>query len=153
MVLRRGIGSFLCCLLLTGWQGWGCTDGVTAQSYSRQMAAALLLTLSNLFFIPPIVVALHRGYHVEAAIYFFTMFFSSVCFYVTILLSICLSMVPEYACIHNNCVFCSFITRVTSPVWLWCVSWTTTPSSSVISWVPSCLYGWPLCAWHGFRSQ
>uniref|UniRef100_A0A8C1W7B8 Post-glycosylphosphatidylinositol attachment to proteins 6 n=1 Tax=Cyprinus carpio TaxID=7962 RepID=A0A8C1W7B8_CYPCA len=54
------------CVCKAGWQGWGCTDGATAQSYSRQLAAALLLTFSNFFFIPPIVVALYRGYHTEA---------------------------------------------------------------------------------------
>ncbi|KAI4884937.1 hypothetical protein NFI96_007363, partial [Prochilodus magdalenae] len=59
------------------WLGWSCSDGSAALSFSRQLSAALLLTLSNLLFIPPICVALYRGYHVEAAVYFFTMFFST----------------------------------------------------------------------------
>ncbi|KAK2908594.1 hypothetical protein QQF64_001518 [Cirrhinus molitorella] len=76
-LLRTHSYLYGACVCKAGWQGWGCTDATTAQSYSRQMAAALLLTFSNFFFIPPIVVALYRGYHVEAAIYFFTMFFST----------------------------------------------------------------------------
>ncbi|MGH0172581.1 UNVERIFIED_CONTAM: hypothetical protein FKN15_070548 [Acipenser sinensis] len=63
------------------WQrGWSCTDASEAQSYARQMLAALLLTLSNLMFIPPIVVAVYRYYIVEASVYLFTMFFSTMLF-------------------------------------------------------------------------
>ncbi|KAI5616122.1 transmembrane protein 8A [Silurus asotus] len=60
-----------------GWLGWSCSDGSSALSFSRQLAAVLLLTLSNLLFIPPIAVALYRGYHAEAIVYLFTMFFST----------------------------------------------------------------------------
>lgn len=61
-----------------GWSGWGCTDDTTAQSFGRQLAAALLLTLSNLSFLPAIVVAIARCYITEASVYVFTMFFSTV---------------------------------------------------------------------------
>lgn len=61
-----------------GWSGWGCTDDSTAQSYSRQLTATLLLTLSNLSFLPAIIVAVIRGYVTEASVYLFTMFFSTV---------------------------------------------------------------------------
>lgn len=64
--------------LPAGWRGWGCTDASTAQSFSRQLAAALLLTLSNLSFLPAIVVAILRCYITEASVYIFTMFFSTV---------------------------------------------------------------------------
>lgn len=64
--------------LPAGWSGWGCTDDSTAQSFSRQLAAALLLTLSNLSFLPAIVVAIIRCYITEASVYIFTMFFSTV---------------------------------------------------------------------------
>uniref|UniRef100_A0A3B3XC08 Uncharacterized protein n=1 Tax=Poecilia mexicana TaxID=48701 RepID=A0A3B3XC08_9TELE len=59
------------------WKGWGCTDGSTAQSYARQLTATMLLTLSNLFFLPAIVVATRRSYITEAFVYLFTMFFST----------------------------------------------------------------------------
>lgn len=64
--------------LPAGWSGWGCTDDTTAQSFGRQLAAALLLTLSNLSFLPAIVVAIVRCYITEASVYVFTMFFSTV---------------------------------------------------------------------------
>lgn len=64
--------------LPAGWSGWGCTDASAAQSFSRQLAAALLLTLSNLSFLPAIAVAAVRCYITEASVYTFTMFFSTV---------------------------------------------------------------------------
>lgn len=42
------------------------------------MLATLLLTLSNLLFLPAIAIALHRYHLVEATVYTFTMFFSTV---------------------------------------------------------------------------
>ncbi|KAI1896083.1 hypothetical protein AGOR_G00091150 [Albula goreensis] len=76
-LLRSYSYLYAACVCKAGWRGWSCTDNLTAQTYSRQMAAALLLTLSNLLFIPPIVVAVYRCYIVEASVYLFTMFFST----------------------------------------------------------------------------
>lgn len=45
---------------------------------AQQRAAALLLTLSNLVFLAPIAVSVHRALLVEASVYFYTMFFSTV---------------------------------------------------------------------------
>lgn len=64
--------------MCVGWSGWGCTDDSTAQSYGRQLTATLLLTLSNLSFLPAIIVAIIRCYITEASVYLFTMFFSTV---------------------------------------------------------------------------
>ncbi|XP_018594113.2 post-GPI attachment to proteins factor 6 isoform X1 [Scleropages formosus] len=76
-LLRSYSYLYASCVCKAGWSGWGCTDGSTAQTYARQLVAALLLTLSNLSFIPPIIVALHRCYFAEASVYLFTMFFST----------------------------------------------------------------------------
>ncbi|XP_036386889.1 post-GPI attachment to proteins factor 6 [Megalops cyprinoides] len=76
-LLRSYSYLYAACVCKAGWRGWSCTDNMTAQTYGRQMAAALLLTLSNLLFIPPIVVAVYRCYIVEASVYLFTMFFST----------------------------------------------------------------------------
>lgn len=65
-------------LCSAGWGGWSCTDDTKAQSVSAQNLATLLLTLSNLMFLPAIAVAVYRYYLVEASVYTYTMFFSTV---------------------------------------------------------------------------
>ncbi|XP_015228501.1 PREDICTED: transmembrane protein 8A isoform X1 [Cyprinodon variegatus] len=76
-LLRSYTYLYAACVCSAGWKGWGCTDGSTAQSYSRQLTATMLLTLSNLFFLPAVVVAIRRAYITEASVYIFTMFFST----------------------------------------------------------------------------
>lgn len=62
----------------TGWRGWGCTDSEDAPTYGFQLLSTLLLCLSNLMFLPPVVLAIRSRYVLEAAVYTFTMFFSTV---------------------------------------------------------------------------
>ncbi|XP_029380904.1 post-GPI attachment to proteins factor 6 [Echeneis naucrates] len=76
-LLRSYSYLYSACVCKAGWSGWGCTDPSTAQSYSRQLIATLLLTVSNLFFLPALVVAIKRLYFTEASVYLFTMFFST----------------------------------------------------------------------------
>lgn len=64
--------------LSAGWGGWSCTDDTKAQTVGTQNLATLLLTLSNLMFLPAIAVAVYRFYLVEASVYTYTMFFSTV---------------------------------------------------------------------------
>lgn len=64
---------------LAGWRGWGCTDSADALTYGFQLLSTLLLCLSNLMFLPPVVLAIRSRYVLEAAVYTFTMFFSTVC--------------------------------------------------------------------------
>lgn len=45
---------------------------------AQQRVATLLLTLSNLMFLAPIAISVHRFLLVEASVYAYTMFFSTV---------------------------------------------------------------------------
>ena len=76
--MRVRVRVCVCVCACAGWSGWGCTDGSAALSYGRQVTATLLLTLSNLLFLPAIVVAARRCYVTEASVYLFTLFFSTV---------------------------------------------------------------------------
>ncbi|XP_077470897.1 post-GPI attachment to proteins factor 6 isoform X2 [Stigmatopora argus] len=76
-LLRSFTYLYAACVCKAGWRGWGCTDDSAAQSFTRQFTATLLLTLSNLSFVPAIVVAIKRLYITEASVYLFTMFFST----------------------------------------------------------------------------
>ena len=63
---------------LLGYEGYGCTDARNAQSKATLLASVLMLTLSNLIFILPIFLAIRKRLFVEALIYFYNMFFSTV---------------------------------------------------------------------------
>jgi hypothetical protein len=60
-----------------GYRGYGCTDDTHAD-ISKKLSNVLFLTLSNLMFIPAIVLAIYRHLYIEALVYFFNMFFSTV---------------------------------------------------------------------------
>lgn len=68
---------FSSCHCRGGYRGWDCTDGSLALSDSEILVAILLLTLSNLLFIPSIYFAYRRGYYTEAVTYFCSMFAST----------------------------------------------------------------------------
>uniref|UniRef100_A0A8C0HN27 Post-glycosylphosphatidylinositol attachment to proteins 6 n=1 Tax=Buteo japonicus TaxID=224669 RepID=A0A8C0HN27_9AVES len=76
-LLRRHGYLYAGCSCKAGWGGWSCTDDTKAQSVGAQNLATLLLTLSNLMFLPAIAVAVYRYYLVEASVYTYTMFFST----------------------------------------------------------------------------
>ncbi|XP_063170703.1 post-GPI attachment to proteins factor 6 [Candoia aspera] len=76
-LMRRHGYLYAGCTCKAGWAGWSCTDGTKAQSEGTQILATLLLTLSNLLFLPAITVALYHYHLVEASVYTFTMFFST----------------------------------------------------------------------------
>lgn len=77
VLLRRHSYLYAGCSCKAGWRGWSCTDNSTAQTVAQQRVAALLLTLSNLMFLAPIAVSVHRSLLVEASVYAYTMFFST----------------------------------------------------------------------------
>lgn len=74
----RGCCGVTAALLPAGWNGWGCTDNAEAFSYGFQLLSTLLLCLSNVMFVPPVAIAVRSHYLLEAAVYIFTMFFSTV---------------------------------------------------------------------------
>ncbi|KAM6469743.1 transmembrane protein 8B isoform 2-T2 [Liasis olivaceus] len=76
-LLRTNNYLYAACECKAGWSGWGCTDNAAAFSYGFQLLSTLLLCLSNLMFVPPVAIAVRTGYLLEAAIYVFTMFFST----------------------------------------------------------------------------
>lgn len=67
---------FSTCLCMKGYRGWDCTEDSQVPSSFSILLALLLLTLSNLLFIPSIYIAVRRKYFTEGIIYFFAMFFS-----------------------------------------------------------------------------
>ncbi|XP_045418790.1 transmembrane protein 8B isoform X3 [Lemur catta] len=76
-LLRTHNYLYAACECKAGWRGWGCTDSADALSYGFQLLSTLLLCLSNLMFLPPVVLAIRSRYVLEAAVYTFTMFFST----------------------------------------------------------------------------
>ena len=71
-------GRISACKCLGGYQGYGCTDG--REAIPDALQRTLFVTLSNLAFLPAIILALNWGHFVPAAVYFYNMFFSSVSF-------------------------------------------------------------------------
>ena len=61
-----------------GWRGWSCNDGSQATPDYELLLATLLLTLSNLAFLPAVVLATVRRHYTEALVYAFTACFSTV---------------------------------------------------------------------------
>ncbi|XP_029428039.1 transmembrane protein 8B [Rhinatrema bivittatum] len=76
-LLRTNNYLYAACECKAGWNGWGCTDNTEAFSYGFQLLSTLLLSLSNLMFMPPVAIAIRSHYLLEASVYIFTMFFST----------------------------------------------------------------------------
>nr|DBA23857.1 TPA: hypothetical protein GDO54_014731 [Pyxicephalus adspersus] len=76
-LLRTNNYLYAACECRAGWSGWGCTDNKQAFTYGFQLLSTLLLCLSNLMFLPPVLIAVRSHYLLEASVYIFTMFFST----------------------------------------------------------------------------
>ncbi|CAG0890714.1 unnamed protein product [Cyprideis torosa] len=69
---------FTSCNCTAGYRGWGCTDTSKAIPEIVLEAQFFLLTLSNLAFLPAVVLATKRHFYMEALSYFFVFAFSTV---------------------------------------------------------------------------
>ncbi|XP_053132719.1 post-GPI attachment to proteins factor 6 [Hemicordylus capensis] len=111
-LLQRHSYLYAGCSCKAGWSGWSCTDGTKAQSVATQTLATLLLTLSNLLFLPAICIALSRFYLVEASVYAFTMFFSTF-YHACDQPGVAVLCIMEY----DTLQFCDFLGSVVS-IWV-----------------------------------
>ncbi|XP_014213234.1 post-GPI attachment to proteins factor 6-like [Copidosoma floridanum] len=75
--IHKDLLYFSACKCFGGHQGWACTDATNAVSEYSVVFATLALTLSNLFFIPAIYLAIKRKLFTEALVFTSIMFFSS----------------------------------------------------------------------------
>lgn len=64
---------FSTCICNSGWKGMDCTDGTDALDEREILINFLLLTLSNLVFVPALILALYRHLFTEAFIYLIAM--------------------------------------------------------------------------------
>ncbi|NXP03200.1 TMM8B protein, partial [Thinocorus orbignyianus] len=79
-LLRTNNYLYAACECKAGWNSWGCMDNAKAFSYGSQLLSTLLLCLSNFInfmFVSPMAIAVCSHYLLEAAVYIFTMFFST----------------------------------------------------------------------------
>ncbi|XP_054389233.1 post-GPI attachment to proteins factor 6 isoform X3 [Pongo abelii] len=116
LLLRRHSYLYASCSCKAGWRGWSCTDNSTAQTVAQQRAAALLLTLSNLMFLAPIAVSVQRFFLVEASVYAYTMFFSTVLFLLGTLV-IAMSLQLDRRGIWNMLGPCLFAFVIMASMW------------------------------------
>lgn len=71
---NKGPWSFSSCSCAPGYRGWTCDQ--VDQAMPHSMSNTLLLTLSNLFFLPAIALAFYRGAYAQCLVYAATMVFS-----------------------------------------------------------------------------
>ncbi|ROT80497.1 transmembrane protein 8B isoform X2 [Penaeus vannamei] len=70
---HRGMFFFTSCICTAGWEGWGCEDGAAYQGWNAFLTGLCLLTVSNVFFIPPTIIAIRRRLYAQALLFTATM--------------------------------------------------------------------------------
>ena len=74
---HKGVYMYTSCRCSAGYRGWTCDDSEESEPVWKLVGDTLLLTLSNLFFLPAVILALYYRLYTEALIYGATMFFST----------------------------------------------------------------------------
>ena len=74
---HKGVFMYTSCRCSAGYRGWTCDDAEESEPVWKLVGDTLMLTLSNLFFLPAVVLALYYRLYTEALIYAATMFFST----------------------------------------------------------------------------
>ena len=74
---HKGVYMYTSCRCSSGYRGWTCDDAEESEPVWKLVGDTLLLTLSNLFFLPAVILALYYRLYTEALIYGATMFFST----------------------------------------------------------------------------
>ena len=64
--------------IISGYKGWACNDDSNVNFNTSTLLMTLILTISNVFFLPAVYVAVKRCYYAEGLIYFSTMLFSTL---------------------------------------------------------------------------
>ncbi|XP_077549875.1 transmembrane protein 8B-like [Haemaphysalis longicornis] len=119
---------FSSCYCTSGYRGWGCTDNKEARHYGHMLVELLLLTLSNLFLVPAIVLAFYRQHFLEGLVYFTTMCASA--FY-----HACDADLSPVCILRPSVLqYCDFLTAVVS-LWvtLLCLAEVPTPLRTLVS--------------------
>ena len=133
---NKGVNLVTSCRCSAGYRGWTCDDGEAASDNIKLVGDTLLLTLSNLFFLPAVILALYYRLYTESLIYGATMFFST--FYHTCDQEVNLKHLPyglERAC-HAFYVskevlqFCDFFCAILS-FWVTIISMAKLPERVV----------------------
>ena len=133
---HRGVNMFTSCRCSAGYRGWTCDDSDEAEDSLKLVGDTLLLTLSNLFFLPAVILALYYRLYTESLIYAATMFFST--FYHTCDQEINLKHLPqtiERACqalyVSKEVLqFCDFFCAILS-FWVTIISMAKLPEKVV----------------------
>lgn len=70
---HRGMFFFTSCVCKAGWEGWGCENGGDAKGWTTVLTGVCFLTVSNIFFLPPAIIAVRRRLFSQALLFIATM--------------------------------------------------------------------------------
>ncbi|XP_024867555.1 transmembrane protein 8B-like isoform X1 [Temnothorax curvispinosus] len=75
--IQKNILHYATCTCFKGYTGWDCTD-ISSTVSAIPLISAMLLVMSNIFFVPAIYIAVKRKLYAEGLVYLVTMLFSSL---------------------------------------------------------------------------